>query len=444
MAKRRRRRIRTNKFIDAVLERRSMFRQVEQTAARSLIRVLDEVRVDIITSIVASLEQSADPTTGSLVDNANNRRRLRERLREVDRAIERGVAETTQELEARRLAAFRTGVLDATFEAEQVGQSIGTSFGQMFDEALRLSQSQPVLGVSPRTALRGTQLQLESIIRKEVGRGIANGQGVAETAARIREATDITQSAAMRVARTNLNAAYNDAHRMTYEANPDVYKGYRWDATFDNRTSVICASLHGTFYPLGSKPPGPPAHPNCRSTLIGVFADPVAEAAATGPKRVRTFDENGEISGSELIDSQTSFDKWLRTQPDSVVQRVAGSPVKASLLRSGKVGMRDIVGDDLIERSDVEVLQRALARRPKDKALKAQAKELGVKRRSKKSLEIKDRRIQGAATHTIGTRRRMPRAERERIEKLDERKKKKTRDRVRAGAARVAKEAGTI
>lgn len=443
MAKRRRR-IKTNDFIDAVLERRAMFRQVELTAARSLERILNEVRADLITDIVSSLEQSADPTTGTLLDNANTRRRMRNQLRGVDRAIERGVTLTTEELETRRLAAFRRGVLDATFEAAQVGETVGTSFNQMFDEALRLSQSQPVLGVRTSNAFSGVQAQLESTIRREVGRGIANGQNVRETAKRIRDQTNFTQSSAMRIARTNLNAAYNDAHRMTYEANPEIYSGYRWDATFDNRTSSICASLHGTFYPLGSKPPGPPAHFNCRSTLIGVFRDPAAEAAATGPKRVRTFDENGELTGSELISSQTTFDSWLRKQPDSVVHRVTGSPVKAALFRQNKVGMRDIVGDDLIERSDASVLQRAIARRPKDKTLRNQLKELGGRKRTKKTIEAADRRTQRAVRHTLGTRRRMPRAERERVERLDEIKRKQTRDSVRAGAKRVAKEAGTI
>ena len=355
MAKRRRRRrIKTNDFIDAVLERRAMFRQVELTAARAIERILDEIRADTITQIVRTLEQSADPRSGTLLDNANTRIRLRSSLREIDNAIERGVALTTEELEARRLAAFRRGVLDATFEASQVGETVGTSFNQMFDEALRLSQSQPVLGVRTSTAFSGVKAQLEQTIRREVGRGIASGQNVRETAKRIKEQTNFTQSSAMRIARTNLNAAYNDAHRMAYDSNPEIFSGYRWDATFDNRTSSICASLHGTFYPLGSKPPGPPAHWNCRSVLIGVFTDPAAEAAATGPKRVRTFDDKGEMTGSELISSQSTFDSWLRKQPNSVVDRVTGSPVKAKLFRSGKVGMRDIVGDDLVERSDAQ------------------------------------------------------------------------------------------
>ena len=298
MAKRRRK-IKTNKFLDAVLERRANFREVELTAARAIDRLLSELRTDIITQIVRTLEQVADPTTGSLVDDAITRRILRARLAETDRALERGIANTTAELQERRLNAFRQGIVDATFEASQVGQTVGPSFNAMFDEALRISQAQPVLGASPQSAFRGTQAQLENIIRTEVGRGIATGEGVAETTRRIKDATGFTQTAAMRTARTNLNAAYNDAHRTFYEANADIYIGSRWDATFDSRTSDTCASLHGTFYPLGSIPPGPPAHYNCRSTLIGVFKDPAAEAAATGTKRVRTFNEDGTLSGSE-------------------------------------------------------------------------------------------------------------------------------------------------
>ncbi len=445
MAKRRRRRrIKTNPFIDAVLERTAMFRRVELGAAQEIEGLLTEIRAQIIARIIRLLAQSVDPATGNLVDNANTRARARATLREVDRALERGVAETTDKLEELRLAAFRRGILDATFQASQVGVDITTSFTQMFDEALRLSQTQPVLGVSPQNAFRGTEANFRRVVRREVGRGIASGQGVAETARRIQEQTDTTQSAAKRIARTNLNATYNDAHRMLYNSNPQIFVGYRWDATFDSRTSDICASLHGTFYPVGSISPGPPAHWNCRSKLVGVFRDPKVEAAATGPRRVRTFDDKGDMTGSELIASTASFDSWLRRQPKSVIKRVTGSPVKQKLFSAGKISLRDIVGDNLVTRSDANVLARALARRPKDKALRKQLKELGGRKRTQKSIEAADRRTQREVRHTIGTRRRMSLKERKRIERLDKGKRKRTRDRVRSGAERIAKDAGTI
>ncbi|KKK54377.1 hypothetical protein LCGC14_3085360, partial [marine sediment metagenome] len=216
---------------------------------------------------------------------------------------------------------------------------------------------------------------------------------------------DLNNAAAVRIARNNMNAVANDAHRAVYEANSDVFSGYKWDATFDTRTSPICARLHGTFYPLGSDPPGPPAHQNCRSVLVGVFKDPdVEEFAQAGERRVRRYDKAGEETGKELVSSNQRFEEWLRRQPNAVQKRVLESETKASLFRRGKIGLEDVVGDDLIPRSNREVVRRALAHNPEDPAVQAMARNLGVRRVSPQAIAREDARLRNAAEHTLGRR----------------------------------------
>jgi SPP1 gp7 family putative phage head morphogenesis protein len=71
-----------------------------------------------------------------------------------------------------------------------------------------------------------------------------------------------------RYARTKTTEVMNRARHDFFEST-EVVSGYQYSAILDERTSDICAGLHGTFFAKGTEPV-PPMHFNCRSLLIPI------------------------------------------------------------------------------------------------------------------------------------------------------------------------------
>ena len=111
--------------------------------------------------------------------------------------------------------------------------------------------------------------------------------------------------------RTAMTHTANVAAQAAWEANADIVKAWRFVATLDARTTLICAGLHGKEFALGTGPQ-PPRHVNCRSTSIPVL-DPIEGVAAF-----------------EL----PSYQAWLRAQPVEVQNDILGV-TKARLFRDG-------------------------------------------------------------------------------------------------------------
>ncbi len=429
-------------FVDEVLDRRSSLEQRQARASRSLQSNLETVRREAQRRL-RRLETFRDPRTGRFVNTELARRTAQAQINDINRVLERELDDATSKLIKQRERAFIQSSLDSRFSIEEATADqarVTTSFSQMFEEAARVSQDAPVLGIKPTNAMRGVLADQQRRTQDILSQAIIKGESIPKTADALSKANAIGKRAATRIARTNLTASAAEANRIIAESDPETFNGYRWDSTFDSRTSAICASLHGRFYPLGSIPPGPPAHPNCRSQLVQEFRDPrVQEFVNEGGRRVRKFDKDGNEIGTEIIKSDESFDKWLRRQPNSVTRKVTGNDVANKLFRNGKVSTKDIVGDDLVPRSPKDIVKRALSRRPNDPQLKKMAKELGIKKPTPPDVIAKgDMAVQAKSAKTIGTRRVMPKADRKRIERLDERKKARTKDVVRAAGRRQA------
>ena len=118
------------------------------------------------------------------------------------------------------------------------------------------------------------------------------------------------------------------ARMETMQANADILNGYEWSSTLDSRTSAVCQSLSGRVFELG-KGPLPPAHPNCRSSII--------------PK-VKSFRELGidlddlppgkQASMHGPVDADLTYFAWLKQQPPSFVEEALG-PTRARLFLDG-------------------------------------------------------------------------------------------------------------
>lgn len=137
---------------------------------------------------------------------------------------------------------------------------------------------------------------------------------------------DVSERHAATVVRTVLNHVSTQARLMTLEKNSDVVDRYEWISTLDSRTSTICRSRDGQKYELG-KGPLPPAHTNCRSSILPVvsaefdFLDAGAKRAARG------------ADGGMQIDANTSYYDFLKQQP-AWFQNEALGPVRGAIFRN--------------------------------------------------------------------------------------------------------------
>lgn len=133
--------------------------------------------------------------------------------------------------------------------------------------------------------VKGLADETRNDLKQELQRGILNGEGVPDLSKRVQGVMDSSKNRAEMIARTETNRAENmgslDAWRQSGRAMTK-----EWLAHIDNRTSGICKRLNGQVVDInerfrdsktGEKFDGPPALPNCRSTLI---FKPVGDSSA--------------------------------------------------------------------------------------------------------------------------------------------------------------------
>lgn len=429
------------KFLEEVFVRRERFEARSNRAAVNFQRELRKARAEIQERL-RSLSGLRDPRTGLFVDTQAARAAAQGIADDIDRVLARSQASMVDDLISARESAMVQQISDMRFAVEEIaGKELSVSFSQMFEEAALISANAPVLGVKPNAAFNGIRGHAQREVRSAITQGIIQGQSIPKIAARINEVMGQGMRAATRIARTNMTASAAEANRMIFDSDPEIFAGYRWDATFDSRTSEICASLHGTFYPLGVRPPGPPAHWNCRSDLFPVFKDKKLQREIdNAPRRVARFNKGGEQVGRRVLKTDERFDAWMKKQPEAVTAKLTGSSLKNELFRSGRIRMTDIVADDLSIRSDREVLQGALARRPKDKGLQKIAKRERVRRASVNTVEQRAASAAARANRArfaIGQKPGHGTIDRARAKRLDEALQDKRADSVGAAAKRA-------
>lgn len=105
--------------------------------------------------------------------------------------------------------------------------------------------------------------------------------------------------------------------------------GYRWVSILDSKTSQICRSLDGQVFAFGQGPL-PPAHVNCRSTIIAEMRGRWLKREPTG--RFAKRDERTSASGP--VDGGVTYYEWLKTQPDAFQDDALGK-ARAALFRKG-------------------------------------------------------------------------------------------------------------
>lgn len=168
-----------------------------------------------------------------------------------------------------------------------------------------------------------------NLISNHVRDASALGYTNQELASKIRALSPNLARRAATIARTATNFTSNQTRKLTMQENEDVLEGYKWVATLDARTSIVCAARDGTIYRDFENDPKPPAHFNCRSTTTFVLKDEFDYTKGIQVKRPA----KGLVGGKQ-VDSTTTYSDWLRMQPNAFQDVVLGK-TRAKLFREG-------------------------------------------------------------------------------------------------------------
>jgi len=113
-------------------------------------------------------------------------------------------------------------------------------------------------------------------LRQELQRGIMEGEGATKIKERVKSVFNVGENRASMIARTETNRAQNQGHLQGFKASGEDYQK-QWVTHEDDRTSPICKRLDNQIVGMdenfedktsGWSGPCPPAHVNCRSSII--------------------------------------------------------------------------------------------------------------------------------------------------------------------------------
>lgn len=197
----------------------------------------------------------------------------------------------------------------------------------------RIMNLEPNQGYTIQQALRqfGTNkaAQIVQIIRD----GVTLGQPTPTIVQNIQSAAPMMMRQAATLARTVTNHVSIMAREVIMRENKDIIDRYKWVATLDSRTSLICASRDGKIYKDIDENPKPPAHFNCRSTIIPLVRDEFDLGLGIVGERPQVG-----ARGPGVTRGDTVYEQWLRRQPRSFQINVLGV-TRAKLFYEGKLSI---------------------------------------------------------------------------------------------------------
>ena len=139
----------------------------------------------------------------------------------------------------------------------------------------------------------------------------------------------VSRRHARTVAHTSLQHLATVTRVETFKENDDLITGYRWVSTLDSRTSQICQALDGRVFKVGEGPM-PPAHPNCRSTVV-----PVVKSFRELGLDIDEMPPGQRASQDGPVPADLTYFEWLKTQPASFVEEALGETRAAVFLKGG-------------------------------------------------------------------------------------------------------------
>lgn len=226
---------------------------------------------------------------------------------------------------------------------------------------------------------RGLNIDQKARLEREIKIGVSLGETNELLAARAARALGKSKRDAASIAVTAAGAIVSAVRQKFFEANADVIKAYKYQATLDTRTSALCRAYDGLMWDTNYEPIGHSypfrqprinTHFNCRSTIIPVIKG--ADELKNVPPATRS-------SMNGYVPQDINFNDWLKTQPKDVIEKTLGAG-RAELFLQGKITMRDLITQqgrelnltqlkkyrNLNEYSDIKTFSRGLTKEFKE------------------------------------------------------------------------------
>ncbi len=310
-------------FLDAMIRHQIGLQRVQGSIRNEVIRLLDRTEADLRREIEKRL--GAAPLEGGL--SLRRQRGLANAIRAIRGPAWAGATDVwlqsmedivRAEPEFVADAARTVGVVQYNFALPTVDTLVALVDNVPFEgrtmrqwaDSIALSDQARILDEIKIGVVQGQTIQ--QITRRVLGTTTAGGADGATATAR-RQATAIT--------RTAVTHYSNQAKRLFYDKNKDVFARELYIATLDSRTTPICASLDGETFPVGEGPI-PPLHFNCRSTRVATLD---ANASARRPMKRATdrelLNEFTRQEGLPSVSSRGALPRGTRGSYDAFARR---------------------------------------------------------------------------------------------------------------------------
>ena len=246
----------------------------------------------------------------------------------IENAKQTGLISMTQQVDALNQA-IPDEVLDLGFVVRGVNEAT-------INETIRNTL---INGSTIQETVTNFVADFDGKVTQQLRMGINNGETISELTQRVRGVINKKGVNAQTIARTVQTAVSAEVRETTFDENSDVVKAYEWVSTLDTRTSDICKSLDGEVYDLDDpKRRKPPAHPNCRSTIVPVLKS-WKELGIDAPEL--SAGTRRDMDGKS-ISAKTDYGEWLKGQSEKVQNEALGE-AKAKLFRDNNLDMKDFV-----------------------------------------------------------------------------------------------------
>lgn len=222
-----------------------------------------------------------------------------------------------------------------------VSVGISPSSPQQLGLALDLSPMDVAPGVQMtiRQALNDFGQKKTQQVKQLLDDGFIQGKTSVELIRDVRGIVPLQKRQVAALVRTGTNATSTIARKKTMDENRDIFEGYEWVSTLDNKTSNICKARDGVIYEFKDSNPKPPAHWSCRSTII-----PKVKPEYDLFSNVTGVRPSVGAGGARQVGAKTTYGGWLRGQPVSFQNEVLGV-ARAKLFRNGGLTVDKFVDD---------------------------------------------------------------------------------------------------
>lgn len=275
-----------------------------------------------LTALLRDLTRLSDETADAMAELS------RGQLRDLA-ALEGGYVITAAQLVLPVEVSFATVAPSVIWQTVQDAPMQGRIFDEWFQD-YKVAQRNRIINQVRISVVEGETVD-QTIRRIRGTKAAKHEDGVVQ---------GINRRAAEALARTQINHTVTQARQATIGANSEVVSAVTWRSTLDGKTSEVCRARDGKVYPI-DKGPRPPAHPNCRSTIVPVIKSwkELGIDLKEAPVGTRAS-MNGQVPATE------TYQTWLKRQSVAFQNEVLGL-TKAKLFRDGGLTLDKFVDERL-------------------------------------------------------------------------------------------------